>query len=180
MTTNDRDVILAPAETPQNAPKGHSVAPSGISGPLPLDELARLNAERTPGRWDAVTGASGQPFWIEVRNRATIAERSLTYADAAFIAAIANAADDLLAAARERDELSELLHDLNGEKDQSIDQLRADLDAAKARADVAGRQALLDAADAIQALHPGEVKNSVTFLRDRAALLDQTDDERGE
>lgn len=30
------------------------------------------------------------------------------------------------------------------------------------------RQALLDAADAIQALHPGEVKASVTFLRHRA------------
>lgn len=30
-------------------------------------------------------------------------------------------------------------------------------------------RALEDAADAIQALHPGEVKNSVTFLRDRAA-----------
>lgn len=32
----------------------------------------------------------------------------------------------------------------------------------------AQREALLAAADAIQALHPGEVKASVTFLRDRA------------
>jgi hypothetical protein len=31
------------------------------------------------------------------------------------------------------------------------------------------RRALEDAADAIQALHPGEVKNSVTFLRNMAA-----------
>ncbi len=29
---------------------------------------------------------------------------------------------------------------------------------------------LNDAADAIQAIHPGEVKNSVVFLRERASL----------
>ena len=38
------------------------------------------------------------------------------------------------------------------------------------RADIAA-EVLAEAADAIQALHPGEVKNSVTFLRDRAAPL---------
>lgn len=37
------------------------------------------------------------------------------------------------------------------------------------------RQALLDAADAIQALHPGEVKNSVIFLRDRAESVYDTE-----
>lgn len=32
-------------------------------------------------------------------------------------------------------------------------------------------EALREAADDIQALHPGEVKNSVIWLRDRAATL---------
>lgn len=32
-------------------------------------------------------------------------------------------------------------------------------------------EALREAADEIQALHPGEVKNSVTFLRERAARI---------
>ncbi len=41
---------------------------------------------------------------------------------------------------------------------------------ARIRADIAA-EVLAEAADAIQALHPGEVKNSVTFLRDRAATL---------
>jgi hypothetical protein len=40
--------------------------------------------------------------------------------------------------------------------------------AAKHDRSVASR-ALLDAADVIQSMHPGEVKNSVVFLRDRAA-----------
>jgi hypothetical protein len=45
---------------------------------------------------------------------------------------------------------------------------------------VAGyRRALQDAADAIQALHPGEVKNSVTFLRARAAAVGVTGDTGG-
>jgi hypothetical protein len=38
------------------------------------------------------------------------------------------------------------------------------------------RRALEDAADAIQALHPGEVKNSVTFLRARAAAVGEKGD----
>jgi hypothetical protein len=33
-------------------------------------------------------------------------------------------------------------------------------------------EAVLKAADEIQALHPGEVKNSVIFLRDRAARVE--------
>jgi hypothetical protein len=37
--------------------------------------------------------------------------------------------------------------------------------------DALAAKALEDAADAIQALHPGEVKNSVTFLRDRATRI---------
>ncbi len=53
-----------------------------------------------------------------------------------------------------------------------VDELLDDLAArdARIRADIAA-EVLAEAADAIQALHPGEVKNSVTFLRDRAATL---------
>lgn len=51
---------------------------------------------------------------------------------------------------------------------------RADIIAAKdAEIARAGAQALYDAAEDIQALHPGETKNSVIWLRDRARKIEK-------
>ena len=61
---------------------------------------------------------------------------------------------------------------INPDSNGTEEDMRAALEAAYPllREGIAA-EVLNEAADAIQALHPGEVKNSVTFLRERAAAL---------
>jgi len=92
---------------------------------LPLDELERLDAGRTPGPWHVASGR-------EVRASVLDTDVELCSlgddANAEFIAAIANAAPDLIAAARER---NDLLSDVRHQKLRR-QALRAQRDEARA------------------------------------------------
>ena len=108
------------------------------TAPLDLDELARLEKAATPPPWSDAHGELVHDWDSEgyvklalspcQNSPAKSARRKHWDADRAYIAALRNAAPALFAAARERDELREILADQEEVANSVIDGLTADRD----------------------------------------------------